>query len=89
MIQRKGFFGHPENVLLAIIADERVEITELGLRRIFNTGSEAASAKDIRIFQLPNFNFDAKDYIDIIPWHECKVIEPPILSRLSDDELKD
>lgn len=89
VIQRNGFFGHPENVLLAMIADERVKVRELGLRRILKARSEATSCRDIRIFKLPNFNFDAKDYIDMIPWQECTVTEPPILSGLCDDELKD
>ena len=89
VIQRNGFFGHPENVLLAMISDERVKVRELGLRHILKARSEAASSRDIRIFQIPNFKFDAKDYIDIIPWQECSVTEPPILSRLSDEDLKD
>ena len=72
-----------------MIADERVEIGELRLRRILKARSEDASSKDIRIFHLPNLNFDAKDYIYIIyiPWQEYKVTESPILSRLSYDEL--
>ncbi len=32
VIQRNGYFGHPENLLLAMISDERENICELGLR---------------------------------------------------------
>ena len=90
MNRRNEFVGHPENVFLAIIADERAEIRELGLRRILKARSESASSKNIRIFQLSKISFNAIDYLGIyIPWQGCKVTEPPILSRLSDDELND
>lgn len=34
VLQRNGYFGHPENILLAMLADNRKEIRELGLRRL-------------------------------------------------------
>ena len=34
VIQRNGYFGHAENLLLSVITDERQSIRELGLRRI-------------------------------------------------------
>ena len=34
VLQRNAYFAHPENLLLAIISDERQYIRELELRRI-------------------------------------------------------
>lgn len=34
VIQRNGYFAHPENILFAMIADERQHIKELALKRI-------------------------------------------------------
>ena len=34
VIQRNGYFAHPENILLDLITDQRREIRELGLRRL-------------------------------------------------------
>ena len=39
VIQRSGFCGHPENVLLVMITDERPHIMELGFRRIMKARS--------------------------------------------------
>ena len=36
VIQRNSFFAHPENLLLAMIFDERITIRELAFRRILN-----------------------------------------------------
>ncbi|CAH2100076.1 unnamed protein product [Euphydryas editha] len=35
VIERNAFFAHPENILIAMIFDERKHIRELGLRRIY------------------------------------------------------
>src|SRR5258708_3696453 len=35
-----GYFGHPENILLSMISNERRYIHELGMRRILRARSE-------------------------------------------------
>jgi hypothetical protein len=34
VIQRNAYFAHPENLLLSMISDEKMNIRELGLRRL-------------------------------------------------------
>ena len=40
VLQRNGYFSHPENLMLAMITDERQHIRELGLRRILKARPE-------------------------------------------------
>jgi len=54
-IQQNSFFGHPENLLLAMISDERQHIRELGLRRILK--ARMTKCKSIWEFATPELNF--------------------------------
>ncbi len=85
VIQRNAFFGHPENILLAMISDMRKHIRELGVRRILRARSESYG---IRRFTTVPINFEADDYIDLIDWQAIQVTEPPILADIASDELE-
>jgi hypothetical protein len=86
VIKRNGYFGHPENILLSMISDTRPRVRKLGLRRIMK--SREAKSTTIRRFEIPDFNFDAEDYIDLIEWQRCELTEPPMTSRISDEDLQ-
>lgn len=90
VIQRNGYFSHPENVLLAMLTDSRSHVRELGLRRILKCRSDQShgNGKAIREFKIPKLNFHATDYIELINWQSITYAEPPLTIRISDDELK-
>ena len=85
-IQRNGFYGHPENVLLSMVADDRPEIRELAVRRIKK--ARQAKSTNIRKFVLPKLNLDAEDYHSLVNWQECPITEPPLLMSKSDDDIE-
>lgn len=85
VIQRNGFFGHPENVLLAMLADETKEIRQIAYTRILQCRSNSSS---LRKFNVPEFNFKASNYFEIFDWDKIAITEPPLLQDLSIDELK-
>lgn len=88
VIQRNGFFAHSENILLAMLQDERRRIRELALRRILRA-REKKHNFNIRIFEVPKLNFDAEEYFSLINWSDECLSEPPITQNLKDDEIKD
>lgn len=51
VIQRNGYFGHPENILLVMLVDERKAIRELAYRRIIKARTNQRSRKRIREFK--------------------------------------
>lgn len=87
VISRNAYFAHPENLILAMLTDERQHVRELGLRRILK--AREIKTKAIRHFKLPSLNFDAEDYINLIDWQNTEVTEPPITSNISTEDLKE
>ena len=71
-----------------MVTDERQQIRELGLRRIMRTRSSNTSQHGVRRFEVPLFNFNAEDYIDLIYWHKCALTEPPVTKSVSDADLE-
>ncbi|KAK4880966.1 hypothetical protein RN001_004285 [Aquatica leii] len=90
VIQRNVFFGHHENIILSMISDERKHIRELGLRRILKAISVLPrKTKNVRVFKLSALCFKENEYFELIDWQKCEITEPPILSRISTQDLKD
>ena len=89
VIQRNGYFGHPENILLAMLTDTRQYVRELACRRIISARNECSSSKAVRKFCIPKLNFDARDYIDIVRWQDIDRHEPPLLKNVADNVLKE
>ncbi|CAH1113740.1 unnamed protein product [Psylliodes chrysocephalus] len=90
VIQRNGYFGHPENMLLTMLTDERKTIRELAVRRIIKIRNQTDLHTEVRAFILPKFNFDAEDYCDLLQtWQEFPVTKPPLLKQVSEDDLQE
>lgn len=87
VIQRNAFFAYPENVLLAMLADDRKHIRELALRRILQSRVPRYD-NQIRDFKVPKLNFDATDYTELIDWQSDKVTEPPLTKSISEADLR-
>lgn len=86
VIQRNGYFGHPENVLLAMLADERQEIRSLAYNKILECRS---SNIHLRKFAIPAFNFNASEYFEIFSWDDNVITEPPLLRELAIEYLQE
>ena len=73
VIQTNAFFAHPENMLIAMITDEKYEIRELGLKDILEARNhQGDDCVNIRKFMVPKINFEAKEYFDLIALEEDK-----------------
>ena len=85
-IQRNGYYGHPENLLLAMISDERLDVREFGLRRILKARSEKQAV--LCQFSVPKLKFDAREYFELVDWQESVITEPPLTMDVMDDDIK-
>ena len=90
VIQRNGYFGHPENILLAMVMDSEMSVREKAVEMILDcrNGTDEDDEGQLREFIIPTFNFSATDYTNLIDFDNCRVTEPPILSSIEADELK-
>ncbi|CAD7088883.1 unnamed protein product [Hermetia illucens] len=69
-----------------MLGDDRKIIHDLAYPRIIKARSEIA--RGLRMFKVPAFNFDAKDYTDIGTWRDCEITEPPLTLNVSGEALK-
>lgn len=89
VINRNGYFGHPENVLLCMLFDERLHIRRLAYLKIMKARASEAPENEIRYFSIPSFNFDAKDYYELVDWQNVVWSEPPITTKLTKEDLEE
>jgi hypothetical protein len=83
VIQKNGFFGHVENILISMLDDHRRSIRKIAVTRII--AARQNQPENVRKFTVPRFKFDAKDYATMIQWNN--VTEPPLLAELTNNQL--
>ncbi|GBL75106.1 hypothetical protein AVEN_193281-1 [Araneus ventricosus] len=66
VISRNAYFVAPENMLLAMLTDERCHIRTLASRRIIKASEISPDGNCFRRFVIPAVNFRARDYLDLI-----------------------
>ena len=76
-IQRNAYFAHPENLVLAMLADENADIRKKACDLIL--ASRNSNSTSLRKFQLPNINFSAQNYCEIVDWSQLSNADPPLL----------
>ena len=88
-IQQNGYCGHPENVILNMMIDNRAHIRELAARKTKLARETAGSSGQIemRKFSVPKLNFEAKDYYELVDWLNVPRLEPPIACKLDDNDI--
>ena len=84
-IQRNAYFAHPENLLLTMAFDEQDHVRQLAPRQILKARQQQIT--DVRKFVIPQINFEAADYIELISWIDVDVTEPPLLSQIPTNEI--
>ena len=87
-IQFNAFFGHHENLLLAMATDPSPEVRSLAWRRI-KKSRKMPKKKGVREFRVPKLNTDARNYTEMINWQTCDLTEPPLTMKLSDKEIEE
>lgn len=87
VIQKNGFYAHPESVLLSMATDRRPEVRKRAASSIIEARQRQESETDcpVRHFRVPQINFTADDYTKIIDFKEMVVSAPPILREIPTD----
>lgn len=88
VLERNVFFARPENVLSAMVVDEREHIRELGYRKILKVKQTVPKKKTVKNFVPPKINFQASDYTEIINCNSCVLYPPPMLRDLRENDIK-
>jgi len=59
------FFASPENILLTMLTDDRIDVRNLDIRKILKAKKNVEEA-GVRTFAIPTINFGAAEYVDLI-----------------------
>ncbi|GBM05448.1 hypothetical protein AVEN_94749-1 [Araneus ventricosus] len=78
VIERNGFFVHPEHLMLAMTQHNRRHIRELGLLRILKVRQLDQERTTIRTFLKSKLNFKAQDHSKLINRMDCDLSSPPL-----------
>lgn len=81
-IQRNGYYAHPENVLVAMLNDDNVEVRLKAWRKILQARQNKPIDGFLRPFTVPKINFNCIDYIDMIDLENTEITSPPILKGI-------
>lgn len=88
-LKRNAYFAHTENLLLAMMLDDREFVRKLAIRRILAV-RKTKKSDTMRKFAVPSsLNLAANDIIDLICWREEIVYEPPLTLQISDEEMNE
>lgn len=86
-IARNAFFALPENILLSMISDQRAEVRKEALNKILHARLGNTEHPQVQSCKLPEINFNAAEYFELIDWSETSYVSPPVLQKVSNEEL--
>ena len=85
VIERNGYFAHPENLVLAMIGDPRASVCQSAVDYI--TSSRGQVCEGVRTFTVPLIKLDAGDYTNLVDLCVGPCLEPPLTRQYSLSEL--
>ena len=86
VIQRNAFWCHPEAVLLGMTADQDPQVRDRAVQVILQSRQQPRD--QVRPFSLPNVNFSASNFTELLDWGSEHITEPPLTMDLSDAEVQ-
>ena len=84
VVQRNGYFGHPESILLAMLGDDDQAVRDKGVNHVLSLRKNDTS---VRLFHLPTLNLEADTYYELADLEICQQ-QPPAIRHLSDSEIE-
>jgi hypothetical protein len=95
VIERNAYFAHMENLILSLLTDEDLNVRRNAKEKIMVARAKERDAiktlpPNIRTFNVPKLNFNARQYNDLICPQEL-LAEPPIMKNINvdnDEELR-
>lgn len=83
VILNNSYFAHPENVLLAMLFDDRKYIRERAIKKILNYRENIYDSTKLRPYKKCAINFDCSDYFEMVDLDDDTIIsEPPFTAHI-------
>ena len=86
VLQWNGWWAHPENIVIGMLADDREVIRTKAVHYIMAARRER-DPDNLRKFVIPKINFQANFYFDMADLDAGEKMEPPLTMELTDEEI--
>ena len=83
VLQENSYWAHPENVVIACLADSQEEVRRKGVQYILEARESFKPECHPRQFIPPTINLEAIDFINLINWELEEKTEPPLTIEFS------
>ena len=81
------YFAHLENVVIALLADQREEVRRKGVLYIIKARKDFDKESHPRQFLPPKINLEAESFWQLADWEQEQTTEPPLTMKMSNDEI--
>lgn len=89
VVQNNAYYAHSENILLAMLFDDRKEIRNCAIQKILHYRDKLEDPSVLRVYKKPIINFDCTDYTNMIDLNDDKnLFEPPFTRNIPYDHLE-
>lgn len=83
VVQNNSYFAHCENVLLAMLFDDKKTVRESALKKILYIRDNLHDPTKLREYNKPAINFESTDYINLINLdNDENLSEPPFTANI-------
>ena len=88
-MQRGAYHAHPECIILAMLSDENDSVRNKGVDMVIKLrdGSDVGDTS-VREFRVPELNWLAEDYTQIIDFSSVSITEPVLTAHLTLAEIE-
>lgn len=87
-IQNNSFFAHTENILLAMLFDERKSVRENAINKIIYYREKLQDTSKLRSYKKNIINFDCTDYMNLVDLDNDDILfEPPLTFDIPHEHL--
>ena len=89
-LARNAYWAHPENLLLSMLTDPEEKTRQVAIEKIMSIrGKQDKGDTSTRKFIIPNLNFEASTYSELINWNTETLYEPALTTGLSVSQLRE
>ena len=64
-------------------------VIRLAWEMILKARLDSRNRSQLRVFMIPELDFNTKSYYEIISWSEALITQPPLMRDIYDQELRE
>ena len=85
VIQRNSHWAHPDALLLVMLTDKNLPTRERAVSAVLQCRLREDTPGHVRLFHLPDVQWESADYTQVIDWERETISEPPITLTMSSE----